>query len=296
MSLREGRTLVCLALVALVALAGCAGAGNDGGADLGGGSGGNAEATQSASDGGGGGNGNADAADAVAAIQSRQLIRTGTVSVRVENYDAAAGDLRTAATSMGGFVSDSAQQVHSRDNRSWTTGRIVFRVPRERFDDFVSRAKETGEVSEVRTNTEDVTDQLVDVEARLENLRAERDQLRELYRRANETGAILDVQERLSEVQGEIERLEAKRQSLREQVAYSTVTVEIAERSPEWTPPEHRSWYETGVLAAFLDSAGGVVVVLRALVVGFAYAAPYLLVFGVPIAALVAVGRRWRAT
>ena len=289
------RTTITLLLVLSMVLAGCTGAGNsdDGGSldvyHAGG------EATVAESGGSGGkdaSTGAASAAGAVA-IQSRQLIRTGTVRVRVDSYDATAGALRGAAESMGGFVSDSGQRVHGRGNETWTTGRIVFRIPKERFDDFVARAKRSGEVQTVETNTEDVTDQLVDIGARLENLRAERERLRELYERANETEAILEVGERLSEVQGEIERLEARQQSLRQQVAYSTVTVEIRERPPEYTPMEHRSWYETGVLAAFLESVGGVFVVLRALVVGLAYAAPYLLVFGLPVAGLAALGRRF---
>ena len=51
--------------------------------------------------------------------------------------------------------------------------------------------------------------QLVDIEARLESLRAERDQLRTLYRQANATDDVLAVQRELSDVQREIERLEA---------------------------------------------------------------------------------------
>ena len=55
-------------------------------------------------------------------------------------------------------------------------------------------------------------------------------------------------------------------------------------REPRPDRPAPDQWYDTPVLAAFLDSVHGVGVVLRAVVVGFAYAAPYLLVFLSPIA------------
>ncbi|PSP65703.1 DUF4349 domain-containing protein [Halobacteriales archaeon QH_8_64_26] len=113
----------------------------------------------------------------------------------------------------------------------------------------------------------------------------ERERLRGLYAQANDTEALLAIQERLSEVQSRIERLEARRQSLRRQVALSTIVIDLAE--PLAGPDDRsREWYDTGVLAAVLDSLGGVLMVLRAIVVGLAYVLPYLLVFGVPIAVL----------
>jgi hypothetical protein len=137
-------------------------------------------------------------------------------------------------------------------------------------------------VVESSTSTQDVTEQVVDLQARLENLRAERERLRELYQRANDTEDVLAVERRLSEVQTEIERTEARLQSLERRVAYSTITVEMREPRPDRPAPDQ--WYDTPVLAAFLDSVHGVGVVLRAVVVGFAYAAPYLLVFLTPFA------------
>jgi hypothetical protein len=121
---------------------------------------------------------------------------------------------------------------------------------------------------------------VVDLQARLENLRAERDRLRTLYERANTTEDVLAVEERLSDVQTEIERTEAGLQNLERQVAYSTITVHLSEPRPDRPAPDQ--WYDTPVIAAFLESVEGVGVALRALVVAGAYAAPYLLVFLTP--------------
>jgi hypothetical protein len=127
---------------------------------------------------------------------------------------------------------------------------------------------------------------LVDIEARLENLRAEREQLRALYERANTTEDVLAVQRELSDVQQEIERLEARQQSLQDQVAYSTLTVRLEEPRPTPGRVAPDRWYDTPVLSAFLESVDGAVVALRAAVVGFAFALPYLVVFGIPLAAV----------
>lgn len=278
--MRRGRPISVL-LVALVLLAGCGG--SAGGAQVGGGADSGAvaetavEAERADADGGdGGGGGDAAQTDGTAAT-GRSIIRTGEVRLRVDDYESARANLTAAVEARGGYVSDSTQQVHDRDEASWTSGRVVLRVPAENFSDTMTAVEKEGRVLQSSTSTQDVTDQVVDLQARLENLRAERERLRELYQRANDTEDILAVERRLSEVQTEIEQTEARLQNLQRRVAYSTITVEMSEPRPDRPVPDQ--WYDTPVLAAFLDSVHGVGVVLRAAVVAFAYAAPYLLVF-----------------
>ncbi|WP_435153501.1 DUF4349 domain-containing protein [Haladaptatus sp. DFWS20] len=284
------RKLLVLSLVVLVAVAGCAGMdGNDAAKDASGNRNGDA---------GGSSQSDSTAADgnqrSALVVQQRALIRTGNVTIAVENFDQTETNLSRLARQRGGFVSDSTQRVHRNGNETWTTGRVVFRIPKENFSAFFEEAKRAGEVQESSTGTKDVTDQLVDVEARLTNLRSQREKLRNLYRNASDTEDVLAVQKRLSNVQSEIERLEAKQQSLKRQVAYSTVTVTINEPRPpsETKSSGQKSWYETGVLAAFLDSVDGSLVMLRAIVVGVAYLLPYLVVLGIPVGGVYVWRRR----
>ncbi|MFD1598831.1 DUF4349 domain-containing protein [Halobellus rarus] len=308
------RTLGLLAVAALVTLAGCGatGSGGDGGA-----AGGYEQATgveadraqeatpaptgeprEQASDGGSGGAG--DASGDVVNTDERAIIRTGTVAVEVDDYESAQSALTSTVEGYGGYVSDSRQDRRQIGNDTWVRGELVLRVPSEHFDALVNDTRGLGEVQTVEVNSRDVTDQLVDIEARLENLRAERDRLRELYDQANTTEDVLAVQRELSDVQGEIERLEARQQSLENQVAYSTLTVRLEEPRPTPNRVAPDRWYDTPVLLAFMQSVDGVVVVARAFVVGFAYALPYLLAFALPVvvvgAVLWRVARRFRAS
>ncbi|WP_227354349.1 DUF4349 domain-containing protein [Haladaptatus salinisoli] len=286
MTARSSRLLV-LSLVVLVALAGCSGSGGDDAKNSANGP--NGAATRSSGN-------TADNGQQRTAlvVQQRALIRTGNVTLRVENFDRSSRNLTEAARARGGFVSDSNRRVHRRGNETWTSGRVVFRIPKGNFSAFFERAKRVGEVEESSTGTRDVTDRLIDLEARLGNLRAQREKLRELYRNANDTEAVLAVQKRLSKVQSEIERLEAKQQSLQKRVAYSTVTVTMQEPRPDAATKtgDEKSWYDAGVLAAFLDSVDGTFVVLRAMVVGAAYVLPYLVVLGIPVGGAFALWRR----
>lgn len=288
------RTLGAVALALVLVLAGCGGASN-GGSDGGGGASmgagdaekrtAAAEATASGGDAGG------SASDA--ALQQRALVKTGRVVVEVDDFESSRANLTESVEGYGGFISETRTRRRGPENNTYVHGRLVLRVPAEEYESLLSDAEAEGDVVTSETTTEDVTEQLVDLEARLENLRAERDRLRTLYERANSTEDVLAVQRELSDVQGEIERLEAKKQSLERRVAYSTLTVEL--REPDPTPQYvHEAWYDTPVLAAFLESVNGVLVVGRAIVVGFAYALPYLLAFVAPVALLGAAAWRFR--
>lgn len=290
MSRTKKRWVLALALASLVVLAGCSGSSGDAASDPDeGGYDGQAATYNAESD---------DSADSASEsafqAQDRALIRTGEVRLKVENFEESRRNLSRVAEDRGGFVSDSAERVRGSGNRTWVRGTLVLRVPKDEYSAALEAVKAEGEVREASTNTEDVTDQLVDVEARLENLRAQREKLRELYDEANDTENVLAVQKELSSVQSDIERLEAQRKSLRRQVQYSTITVEMAEERPNRPTREHSAWYETDLLAAFLESVSGAGVALRALAVGTAYALPYALAFGVPIVAVYGVLRRWR--
>ncbi|SFR68853.1 DUF4349 domain-containing protein [Halogeometricum limi] len=296
----QRRTLVLVAVVVLVALAGCNGAANSGGGDGGeavsqsrADAGASATAVEAEATSGGSGGSNGDAS-VQANVQTRQLIKTGRMRVEVDSFDASKRNLTAHVEEYGGFVSDTTQERHSVGNETYTTGRLVLRVPADRFDALVDDARAEGDVQVVETNTEDVTDRLVDLNARLENLRAQRDQLRELYDEANTTEDVLAVQRELSDVQGEIERLEAQKQSLEDRVAYSTLTVQLNEPRPTPQRIAPDRWYDTPVLSAFLQSVDGVAVVARAVVVGVAFALPYVLAFVLPVALLAGLAWRFR--
>ncbi|WP_411963527.1 DUF4349 domain-containing protein [Haloferax sp. YSMS24] len=264
------KRLRLLAVALLVVLAGCTG-----GASMGGGDGGGESVSMSADVTSGEEVEQAGGGDELPQVQQRAIIKNGRLVLTVEEFNTSRDEVEATAESYGGYVSDSNERVVRQSGGTYRAGELVVRVPSENFSAFVSETKTLGEVEHVDTSSEDVTDQLVDIEARLSNLRAQRDRLRELYEDANTTQDVLAVERRLTEVQTEIERLEARQASLEERAALSTVRVSLSER-----PPGPAQWYDTPVLEAFSESVNGVFVTLRAVVVGLAYALPYVVVFG----------------
>jgi len=175
----------------------------------------------------------------LAQLQSdRQIIKTGQISIEVPDVAVAAGEVRTMATALGGYIGGS--QAGTLDERATLT----LRIPADRFEDALARLREIdGTLLSETTNEEDVTAVAVDLEARLDNLRASETQYRALLERATDIEDVLAVQTRLDGVRGEIEQYQAQLNSLTRQTDMATLTVALVpEPSPitttseEWNP------------------------------------------------------------
>jgi len=281
MSSKKLAVLLALALL----LAGCSGTGlSDGAAETGGGGDqasleSSAEVEQNAE------RDDSDASGSVqadAAAQQRAIVKTGRMVVEVSNFSTSRAAITAQASQYGGYVSDSDRRLHRQNNATWSTGYVVLRVPSERYEELRDDVRAEGTVVSESTETEDVTDQLVDLEARLTNLRDRRERLRTFYEQAKDTEELLSVERELSKVQGEIERLEAQQRSLEQRVAYSTLRVELEGDRPE-TTRERVPYHEQPLVGVFLDSLSDIYVFGRAALVTVAAAAPWLGVLAVPV-------------
>lgn len=273
-----------LAVVTLVLLAGCTGLGSDSAAESGQQSGGGgdvaAQADTVAENGQQSALSQVDAGDTEPAI-----IRTGYMRLEVSNFSASRVRIESQVREYGGYVNGSERNLHRDGERRWVTGTVVLRVPSESYSDLQSDIREEGTVVRERTETRDVSDQLVDIEARLTNLRERRDRLRAFYENANGTQELLAIEAELSQVQGEIERLEARQRSLERQVAYSTLRVEIREDAPG--PDQvNTPYHQQSLVGVFLDSVGTLYVAARTVLVAFVAAMPWLAVAGVGLLGL----------
>ena len=134
--------------------------------------------------------------------------------------------VRALAAELGGYVGGS--QAGTLDQAA----SVTLRVPAERFDELITRLQELTDVEVVSMSTreEDVTGQVVDLAARIRNLKASEASYRVLYDRAERIEDVLTVQGRLDEVRGQIEQLEAQLTTVEAQAALSTLTVTIIPR------------------------------------------------------------------
>lgn len=150
------------------------------------------------------------------------IIKTGTLELQVKDVETASRAAAAAVGALDGYIS-SSQQFGDGDG---LTASVTYRIPSDRWDDALAaiRALAIKIVSEA-TQTEDVTGQVVDLTARITNLKATEQALQAIMTQATKISDVLAVQAELTTVRGEIEQATAEKQHLQEQASYSTLTV-----------------------------------------------------------------------
>ena len=183
-----------------------------------------------------GGAGSQEEPDAFLAPIEQRIIKTGEITLEVDNVGETIGRVRAMAATLNGYVGGS--QAGTLDDRAT----ITLRIPADSFDDALSQLHEMdAEVLAEATREQDVTGQVVDLQARIDNLAASEASYRELVARATEVEDILAVQSRLDQVRGEIEQLTAQLEQLEAQAALSTLTVTVVPR-PEPVVEQAEVW------------------------------------------------------
>lgn len=170
-----------------------------------------------------------------------RVIRNGSLSLRVDRVETRLAEARAIAMAENGFVAD-ANVVDREGVKSAT---LTIRVPQDAFDRTLARLKELAStVFNESTNTEDVTAQFVDLEARLGAARAEEAQYLRILEDADTIEETLQVTARLGEVRARIESMEGQLRYLRDRTEYSTIRVSMTEEArvqvptPVWRPGE----------------------------------------------------------
>ena len=172
--------------------------------------------------------------------QTRMLIKTADLVCEVENFDEARSRVQNLAEQNGGYIVSSQTSISDENRKS---GRVSLRIPSDKFDETLTAlkklAKKTGSES-IYGN--DVTEEFYDVSARIDNKRKAEQRFQEILRTASKTTEILEVERALVEVREEIERMEGRKRFLADQVALSTITVNLYEPRPLLTGGRDSFW------------------------------------------------------
>lgn len=160
----------------------------------------------------------------------RKVIRTGRIDLVVATYDEARAKLDAILKAAGGYV-DSTNVQHYQGAVSSAT--LVLRIPQDTFGSIVPKLRELGEIASESTAAEDVTDQYVDISARLASAKTLEKRLLELAAdRSSGVEALLAVERELARVRGEIESYEGRLRQWNDQIAMSTLTLSLSTKAP----------------------------------------------------------------
>ena len=177
--------------------------------------------------------GDGDASSTLQTTQ-RRIISNASVSIEVKTVEAAIDQVRSIAEGLGGFV-EHLSSFGSDENQQ---ANMTLRVPQDHFFTAVDRIEEMGKVRARNLGNEDVSEQFIDLEARLKSSLREEQSLLSLLERANQISETLSIERELSRVRADIERVQGQLNFLERRVDLATISVSLFQpgsRLPE--PP-----------------------------------------------------------
>ncbi|MGK5679249.1 DUF4349 domain-containing protein [Actinoplanes sp. URMC 104] len=207
-------------------------------------------------------------------VDQRSIIYRGTVTVRVENVDAAAGQATGLAKTAGGFVSGDNRSSGNGD----ATATMELRVPADKFASVVDQLSELGTEEQRQISTEDVTDQTVDLDARITVQQARVDSGRKLLAQAKSLNDLVMLEREVATREADLASLQAKKRHLADLTALSTITVTLLDPQAEAAGGDDPAGFLGGLGAgwdALLASLRVLLTVLGALL-------PWLIALGLP--------------
>src|ERR1700730_4226965 len=210
----------------------------------------------------------------------RNLILTAKIDMRSKDPWATSDRAQAIASGLGGDVLNLSQSGTA-DTRSAS---LTIRVPSSRFGDALQQLKALeGEVQTSGVSAQDVTDQFVDLQARLTAKQAEEQRYIAILNRANTIDEILKVDASLGSVRTQIEQLTAQINSIKERTDFSTISMSISTLSALPGDTTSKVWDPAKTVGRALAALGAMMQV-------FADAVIWLVVFGwLPLLAFAAV-------
>ena len=226
-----------------------------------------------------------NAASQVPVGQERLIIRTADMSIVATDTEEALASIAAMADSGGGWVV-SSNVYQSSDTAK--TGYIQIRIPAEGFQSVLDAiAGLAVEVTNLSTSGQDVTEEYVDLSARLGNLEATAARLRTFLDESRNVEEALAVNTELSRVEGEIEALKGRMKYLEESSAFSSITVNV---TPDELaqPIQIGGWQPGGVAKEAIEALISMLQVLANTVIWFLlFALPILLIIAIPFVLLI---------
>jgi hypothetical protein len=171
----------------------------------------------------------------VTVVPDRKVIRNAELTVEIDAPAEAQRKLASVAEASGGFVvtSESRQDGHTPASRSAEIVTLEMRVPAAQFDAVLNSVRGVGgRIIQEKISGKDVTEEYIDLEARLRAQRALEAQMLEIMKRAQRVSDALEVNAQLAQVRGEIERLEGRRRFLENQSSLSTIKITLQPTAP----------------------------------------------------------------
>lgn len=217
----------------------------------------------------------------------KMIIRNGSVSLEVEEFDTAYAQIEEIVKSLEGYIESAdtySTPIYDNNGRRGDLqgGTVSLRIPSTRFDAAMQQIKTLGTVTHSNISSYDVTENYVDTQSRIKNLEARELRLRELLERAEVIEDIMEIDLQLANVRTEIDSLNAIIKSYDKSLQMSSIQVSLNEKPlSESTITTLDDNLFDRMRANFIRSINAVVQMFQTIMVGLVALLPFLLIFGI---------------
>jgi hypothetical protein len=223
----------------------------------------------------------------------RKIVRNADITIEVASTPQAQHSVTSIAEALGGFVvtSESKQRENIDPSQRSLDFKLVVRIPFDKFGVALDEIRKlAGNVPEEKTTGEDVTEEFIDLEARIKTQKALELQFIEIMKQAKKVEDALEVQSQLAGVRTEIEKLEGRKRFLENRSSLATITVNIQAPKPAiaTTPTGFRHSLSEAASEGVELAAGLVLLFVRLGIV----LTPVVVLVGVPLVFIVRYARR----
>ncbi len=240
--------------------------------------------------------GGAPGADAQAkapnlSVDQRSIVYTGSITLRVDDVDRQAARATAIVAGAGGFVGSDKRNRGGTDDSG--EGTLELRVPADKFQSILDQLAGLGDPEQRSVNTQDVTEETLDLAARIKTQQARVDSGRRLLAEAKTLKDLVMLESELATREADLASLLAKQNRLTDLTTLSTITVVLLDpAAPGTTGPGD----DPGFLGGLAAGWNALVASLKVLLTVLGAVLPWLIALGLPATALLYLLRRTRRT
>ncbi|WP_427889772.1 DUF4349 domain-containing protein [Kribbella sp. GL6] len=207
---------------------------------------------------------------------TRAIIKTGSLTVEGDDVSAMRQKAVTAVAGLDGTVA--SEDTGSDPDGNITRSSLVLKVPTKSFETAIQQLSDLGKRLQIHQESQDVTEQVVDVASRIESQRASLDRMRALMTKANTIGDIVSVESELTRRESDLEALLAKQKNLSLQTDLATLTLTLTEKGK---PPVQVEKPDKGFLAGLKSGWHAFTAAFSALATAVGALLPFLILLAI---------------
>ncbi|GHT24361.1 hypothetical protein FACS189430_09140 [Bacteroidia bacterium] len=156
----------------------------------------------------------------------RKIVKTGELSFETANAAKTREMTFKKVAELGGYIAEDNAQNYSKN----TNYRLTIRIPAEKFDNLLENISQNVQKLDSKTiNASDVTEEFIDIEARIKTKKELETRYKELLKRANSVDDILRIEKEAETLREDIESFEGRLKYLNDRVTFSTLTIHFYE-------------------------------------------------------------------